>query len=107
MSNFESQRHDDIQDQGQFNEPVNSGGPLQYQSAPPPEAGRSSAPVAQLSSIHTAVRLMWAGAAISVLSLVVTLTTTGSLKTQIHDQLDKSGQVTQSRVDAAYVSDQQ
>lgn len=103
MSNTDAQRPEDFPGQGQPNEPGNSAGPPQYRAAPPPEARQPSAPVAQPSAIRTAVRLMWAGAVISLLSLVVTLATVGSLKTQIRDQLDKSGQqVTSSTINAAY-----
>jgi hypothetical protein len=45
---------------------------------------------AQPSSIRAAVRLMWAGAALSALSLIVTLVTLHSLKTHIRDQLANS-----------------
>ncbi len=105
MSNNEPPpRPDGVPGQGQPDQPAGSAGAPRYPAAPQPQAGQPSAPVAQQPpSIRTAVRLMWAGAAISLLSMIVTLATSGSLKTQIRDQLDKSGQqVTQTTLNAAY-----
>jgi tryptophan-rich sensory protein len=77
--------------------------PSPYPSAPPSGAGAPTAAVPQPPSIRNAVRLMWVGAAISLISLIVTLATLGSLKQQIRDSVRNSGQnVTQSQVDAAF-----
>jgi len=70
----------------------------------PPSAGDVGAP-AQPSSIRTAVRLMWAGAAVSVVSLVVTFTTLDTLKEKVREQLEASdANVSQSTIDAAYTA---
>ena len=46
---------------------------------------------------------MWAGAALSVLSLIYSMTTIGGLKDDIREQLEKSDtSVSQSTIDAAY-----
>jgi hypothetical protein len=58
-----------------------------------PEAtgfGQSPSRPPQPPSIRTAVRLMQAGAALSVVSLVITLATVSSLKSHLRDQLAKS-----------------
>jgi hypothetical protein len=69
----------------------------------PPVSQSQQPNVAQPPSVHTAVRLMWVGAAINVLSLIVGLVMLGSLKSQIRDQLAASGQqVSDSAVNAAY-----
>lgn len=74
-----------------------------YPQAPAERDNQAAERQVQPSSIHTAVRLMWAGAAISLVSVVVTLFSLGSLKSQTRDQLEKSGQqVTESTVNAAY-----
>jgi len=76
--------------------------PSPYPSAPP-TGSTPAAAVPQPPSVRNAVRLMWVGAAISLISLVVTLSTLGSLKQQIRDSVRTSGQnVTQSQVDAAF-----
>ena len=76
--------------------------PSPYPSAPPTGSAPAAA-VPQPPSIWNAVRLMWVGAAISLISLVVTLATLGTLKQQIRDSVRNSGQnVTQSQVDAAF-----
>jgi tryptophan-rich sensory protein len=78
-----------------------SSAPSPYPSAP--AGGAPAAAVPQPPSVRNAVRLMWVGAAISLISLVVTLATLGSLKQQIRDSVRDSGQnVTQSQVDAAF-----
>lgn len=51
---------------------------------------RPSSRPAQPPSIRTAVRLMWAGAALSALSLVITLLTLSSLKSHLRDQIAKT-----------------
>jgi len=48
---------------------------------------------------------MWAGAALSALSLVVTLATLGSLKDQIREQLaEQDTKVTEDAVNASYTA---
>lgn len=78
----------------------------QYPDAPQEQWGQQAQPgqpVEQPSSVRTAVLLMRVGAVISLLSLVATLLTLGSLKSQIRDQLVAGGQqVTDAAVDAAY-----
>ncbi|MDX6317229.1 MAG: hypothetical protein QOD35_629 [Nocardioidaceae bacterium] len=58
----------------------------------PDSAGDSSAPPppAQPPSIRRAVRLMQVGAALSLLSLVITLATVSSLKSHLREQLRQS-----------------
>ncbi|HET7388910.1 MAG TPA: hypothetical protein VFJ19_19850 [Nocardioidaceae bacterium] len=71
--------------------------------APPPPYGQATASVEQPASIQTAVRLMWVGAALSVISLIVGLIAIGGMKDEIRNQLQAQGQqVTQSAVDAAF-----
>jgi hypothetical protein len=54
-------------------------------------------------SILTAVKLMWAGAVLSAIGLVVGLLTLGSLKDNIRDQLAKNNKTfTQSDINTAY-----
>jgi hypothetical protein len=78
------------------------GGLPTHPGSSPGESGRAAA-TAQPSSIRLAVRLMWAGAALSVVSLIVTLATLDSLKSDIRDSLRKSdANYTQSSLDAAY-----
>lgn len=60
------------------------------------------AAVPQPRSIQNAVRLMWAGAALSLLQLLVGLLTLGSVKDNIADQLRDDGTFTQDKVDTAY-----
>jgi hypothetical protein len=70
-----------------------------------PAGGQPQRPAAppQPPSIALAVKLMYAGAALAVVSLVYSFTTLGSLKDDIRTQLEKSeDQVTQSMVDAGY-----
>lgn len=69
-----------------------AGTPRQAPPAPP-----------QPPSIALAVKLMWAGAALSVLSLLYSLTTLGSLKDDVEAQLVKNDpNVEQSVIDAVY-----
>lgn len=59
--------------------------------------------VPQPASIRTAVRLMFVGGAVSLISLVISLATLGSLKDDIRDELVKDdANVSQSTIDAAY-----
>jgi hypothetical protein len=72
------------------------GGLPSYESSFPsyPEdsagGGQVAAQPAQPPSMRTAVRLMWAGAGLSALSLVVTLITLSSLRSHLRTQLAKS-----------------
>jgi hypothetical protein len=77
-----------------------------HPGTPPQEsAAAPAAKPAQPPAIRNAVRLMWAGAVISLLSLVVTLATLGSLKTQVRDQLAQNNQkVTEDMVNAGYAA---
>ncbi|MGH3445442.1 MAG: hypothetical protein ACRDPB_08705 [Nocardioidaceae bacterium] len=71
--------------------------------APPPPYGQPVAQVEQPPSIRTAVRLMWVGAGLSVISLIVGLVAIGGMKDEIRRQLAaQNQQVTQSTVDAAF-----
>lgn len=57
----------------------------------------------QPPSIALAVKLMWAGAAVSLVGLVVAFARLGSMKDDIADQLRKDDpSVSQSTIDAAY-----
>ena len=70
-----------------------------------PNAGYRQAPPApqQPPSIALAVKLMWAGGVLSVLTLLYSLTTLGGLKDDIRTELLKSDTtVSQSTIDAAY-----
>lgn len=68
--------------------------------APPAGPGPD---VPQPSSIRTAVRLMLVGAAVSLVSVVVSLATLGTLKDDIRDELVKDDpNVSQSTIDGAY-----
>jgi hypothetical protein len=90
-------------------EPVQAGS-ASYPSYPaePVQAGSASHPsrpggVAQPSSVRLAVRLMWAGAALTVLSLVVTLASLGTAKEDIEERLRRDDpSVSQSTIDAAF-----
>ena len=83
-----------------------------YPSYPAPDGGmpvypQGSEPAAQQmappKSILTAVKLMWAGAVLSAIGLVVGLVTLGSLKDNIRDQLAKNNKTyTQSDINTAY-----
>lgn len=83
-------------------------GPGGYPAHPgtPPGGGYPPAPrpdVPQPGPIQLAVRLMWTGAAVSVISLIVGLATLGDAKDQIRDDLVKDDpNVSQSTIDAAY-----
>jgi hypothetical protein len=57
----------------------------------------------QPPSIRMAVRLMWAGAALSAVSLILTLATLSSLKSHVRDQvLNNDPTLSASEVDTAY-----
>ena len=59
--------------------------------------------VPQPASIATAVKLMYAGAVINLVSAVSTLTSMGAMKTSVVDELRKAdANVSQSTIDAAY-----
>jgi hypothetical protein len=90
-------------------EAASTPGPGGYPTHPgtPPGGGGwqpdAVADVPQPGSIQLAVRLMWAGAAVSLVSLVVGLATLGSTKDDIRDELVKDDpNVSQSAIDAAY-----
>lgn len=79
----------------------NPEGMPRYRGPASPAAQRPT--VAQPSSIRTAVRLMLVGAAISLISLIISFATMGALKTQIRDQLAQSSQnVTENLVNTSY-----
>jgi hypothetical protein len=89
---------------GQLNAP---GGYPTHPGTPPGGAGGHpgvpGAEVPQPGPIRLAVRLMWAGAAVSLLSLIVGVATLGSAKDEIRDELTKDDpNVSQSTIDAAY-----
>lgn len=74
-----------------------------YPTAPGGQSAQRQAPPAQPQSIALAVKLMYAGAALSILSLIYSITTLGGLKDDIREQLLKNdSSVSQSTVDAAY-----
>lgn len=80
--------------------PVHPGTPLGGGGGFP---GAPGGDVPQPGSIRLAVRLMWAGAGLSLLGLLVTLLTLDSLKSQLRDSLEKSDpNYTQSEFDAFY-----
>jgi hypothetical protein len=67
------------------------------------EAYAASTTMERPPSINTAVLLMRIGAALSALYLIITLAMLGSLKDDIRDELDRSGDsYTQSDIDTAY-----
>jgi hypothetical protein len=57
----------------------------------PPAAGAPQPAGPRPSSVTTAVRLMWAGAALSVVSALLTPTMGDAMRTQIRDSLATSG----------------
>ena len=74
-----------------------------YPTSPGGQPPQRQAPPAQPSSISTAVKLMYAGAVLSVLSLIYSFTTLGNLKDDIRTELMKNDtSVSQSTIDAAY-----
>ena len=74
-----------------------------YPTTPGGQAPQRQAPPAQPSSIALAVKLMYAGAVLSVLSLIYSFTTMGDLKDDIADQMRRDDpSVSQSTIDAAY-----
>lgn len=76
--------------------PAGPGGP----GGPPRQAPPAPS---QPPSVALAVKLMWAGAALSVVSLIYTLSRLGGLKDDIREQLVKNGtEVTKSTVDVAF-----
>ncbi len=79
--------------------PVGEGGMASY----PQSTGPAVEPVSQPQSIVMAVRLMWAGAVLAAIGLLVGLLTLGSLKDNIKDVLTKNNTTyTQSDIDTAY-----
>ena len=74
-----------------------------YPTGPAGAPGQARPAPEQPSSIKLAVKLMWAGAAVSLLSLVVALIGVGSLKDDIARQLrEDDPSVAQSTIDAAF-----
>ncbi len=74
-----------------------------YPTGPGGQSPQRPAAPEQPSSIALAVKLMLVGAALSVLSLVYSVTTLGSLKDDIRTELAKNDtNVSQSTIDAAY-----
>ena len=74
-----------------------------YPTTPGGQPPQRQAPPAQPSSISLAVKLMGAGAGVSLVSLIVSLLGLGSLKDDIARQIrDADPSVTQSTIDAAY-----
>lgn len=79
--------------------------PAPYGAYPTGPAGGFQPPPApsQPSSISLAVKLMWVGAALSLLSLIYSITTLGDLKDDIAIELVKSDpDVTQATIDVVY-----
>lgn len=98
----------------QPNQPFGAGQPA-YPGPQDPSAGFGSFPTgpgrsgqappapAQPASIATAVKLMYAGAVLSALSLIYSFATMGDLKDDIRTELEKNdASVSQSTIDAAY-----
>lgn len=79
--------------------PSYAGGPPAYRGG---VADVPAAPVPQPSSIRTAVLLMYLGAALSVIGLLVGLATLGSLRDNIRSRLQDNGTFTASQLDTAY-----
>ncbi|MEJ7634895.1 hypothetical protein [Aeromicrobium sp.] len=76
-----------------------------HPGTPQDQPGRSAALVDQPPSIRLAVRLMWAGAALSLIGLIVTFATLGTLKDQLRDSLEKSdANYSQADFDAIYTA---
>lgn len=105
VSTIEPPRPDD--DPSQPHRPATPSGmpPMpQYPQAPPPPPGMHPyAAVSLPRSMHTAVQLMYVGAVLSLLSLVMSLTTLGSLKSQLRDRLEEDGRdVSEAVVNAGY-----
>jgi hypothetical protein len=74
-----------------------------YPTTPGGQPPQRQAPPAQPGSIALAVKLMYAGAVLSVLSLIYSFTTLGGLKDDIRDELmKKDASVSQSTVDSVY-----
>lgn len=90
---------------GDGGQPAGPGGYPVHPGTPPGggQPGGPRADVPQPGSIRLAVRLMWAGAGLSLIGLVVTLLTLDSLKSQLRDSLEESDpSYTQSDFDAIY-----
>jgi dipeptide/tripeptide permease len=75
-----------------------------YPTLPGGQPPQRQAPPAQPSSIALAVKLMYAGAALGILSLIYTLATVGTLKDRVADQMrDADPSIKQTEIDAFYV----
>lgn len=73
-----------------------------YQGMPGMAPQAPAGPVTQPPSIAMAVKLMWAGALLSLISLIITVATKGQLHDQIQKQLNKQGKsLSPSDVDTA------
>jgi hypothetical protein len=82
---------DDAAGRGFGAEPLPAYDSARYPSYPDSAGdGLAPTPPAQPPSIRRAVRLMQVGAALSLLSLVITLATVSSLKSHLHEQLRQS-----------------
>lgn len=74
-----------------------------FPTAPAGGTGQAPPTPSQPPSIALAVRLMWAGAALSVLSLIYAITTMGDLKEELRAELEKNdATVTSATIDAVY-----
>ena len=70
---------------------------------PPPPTGGASAQVTQPGSVATAVKLMYLGAALSLLSVVVSFLTLDTIKDTVADAIRESDpDATQGMIDTAY-----
>lgn len=87
-------------------QPGPDGYPTHPGTPPGGGGGRPGGPtpdVPQPSSISTAVKLMYVGAALGLISVIYSVATLGSLKDDIRDELAKDDpSVSQSTIDAAY-----
>lgn len=82
-----------------------TGGPPGYPAYPASSAGQPAEGPApeQPPSMRTAVRLMWAGAALSLVSLIVTLATLDSLRSHLRQQLaDSNSTLSANDLDVVY-----
>ena len=70
---------------------------------PPPPSGGAPAPPTQPGSVATAVKLMYVGAALSLLSVVVSFFTLDTIKDTVADAIRESDpDATQGMIDTAY-----
>lgn len=87
-------------------QPAPGGYPTHPGTPPGGGGGHPAGPtpdIPQPSSISTAVKLMWVGAALGLISVIISVASLGSLKDDIRDELVKDDPgVSQSTIDAAY-----